>query len=298
GELGEVGGAQKPEPGNGQYTQQDIAVLSGNGHQFPGFLKWSKTDFQLGSGRFRFRDFQGRYQPDDSHQRHRNRHHWPGQRGFHQHAGHQSAQQNGDKGAHFNQRVAADQFRTVQSLGQNGVFHRAEKCGLHTGHEQQQQQYLMPAKPQANGGNPHDQHFRKLDPADHGGFFVAVGDLAGDGGEQEKGQDEQHGRQVDHHTGRQTKHTAGVVGNQQQQRVLEQVVVKSPGKLGNKKRCKPPLRQQAKLAVIFHNPRHSESVKRSPQTIPGLKTGQAGLDFRIGRNNRGSALRRQPATLA
>ena len=107
-------------------------------------------------------------------------------------------------------------------------------------------------QPEAQSGQQHDGHFEQFDQADLYRLFVFVGELPEQGGEQEKGQDEQHGAEVDHLVGVQAGQFAALEDQQGSQGVLEYIVVESPQPLRHEKRHEAPLAEQSELGASRH----------------------------------------------
>jgi hypothetical protein len=95
----------------------------------------------------------------------------------------------------------------------------------------------------------HDDDFQEFYPADKPGFLVLVRQLAGRGGKQEKRQDEQAGAQIDKRIGFPQTLARGLESDKDNQRVLVNVVIERPEKLGQEKRGEPRLLQQRELIV-------------------------------------------------
>ena len=137
-------------------------------------------------------------------------------------------------------------------LGEQGVLHRTEEGRM--GAEQKQRAEQQPQAVQGEPGRPqdHDPHFQQLDQPDDAGAFVLVGELPGGGREQEEGQDQHAAAQVDQHLGADAGHRGGLIGDQQHQGILEQVVVERAQQLGDEERAETPGGQQAELVGLLH----------------------------------------------
>ena len=93
-------------------------------------------------------------------------------------AGDDGADQDGEEGAAFDQRIAGRQFFARQMIGQDAVFDRAEqrRDGAEQEYRDKQQDERM--KGEARNGKPGDDDLAELQPLRHHGFVVAVGKLA------------------------------------------------------------------------------------------------------------------------
>ncbi len=101
----------------------------------------------------------------------------------------------------------------------------------------------------ATTATAHDGDLHRFHPADEPGFLVLVRQLTGRGGKQEKRQDEQPGAQVDERIGFPQALTRGLIGDEDNQCVLVDVIVERTEELGQKERSKTPLLQQRELTA-------------------------------------------------
>ena len=113
------------------------------------------------------------------------------------------AEQDGDEGARLNQAVAHHQFAFFEVVGQDGVFQRAEQRGLRAHAEQHGQKQYGRLDIKTVGRHAHDDDFQYFDDAGETRFVVTGAELAGDGGKEEIGQDEQQRAEIQHLRGRQ-----------------------------------------------------------------------------------------------
>jgi len=95
----------------------------------------------------------------------------------------------------------------------------------------------------------------ELDEADQLRLLVTVGELAGGRREQEERQDEQSAGEVDQHLGPHPAGLRGLEGDQDDQRVLEDVVVERAEELRREERSEPAFGEQSELATVRHCPR-------------------------------------------
>jgi hypothetical protein len=134
-------------------------------------------------------------------------------------------------------------------LRQVGVLHRTKQGGLQAHQEDADQQQGHHLPDQAHHRDGHDHHFHQLGVSHDGRLVVLVGPLARRGRHQQEGQDEQGPDHQPGHLRRQPVHLQ-LVGHQDGQGKLEEVVVGGPEKLGGKERGKPSLLQQGKLTGV------------------------------------------------
>jgi hypothetical protein len=88
-----------------------------------------------------------------------------------------------------------------------------------------------------SGGHKHDAHFQHLHQPRQPRLVVFIGQLSGGGREQEEGQDEDTGGEVGQNFRANRCPLRRVEGEQDNERILEQVVVEGPEKLGEEKRA-------------------------------------------------------------
>ena len=104
-------------------------------------------------------------------------------------------------------------------------------------------EHALPSHYQADSTYRHDSDFGQFDPADDNRLVAHVGELAGERGEDEEGQDEQaRGDRAELRFG-----FLGIihaVDDEQDHRVLEQVVVERIEQLSREQREETPLPQQ------------------------------------------------------
>jgi hypothetical protein len=100
-----------------------------------------------------------------------------------------------------------------------------------------------------------EQHHRELDDdgeGDQPGLLVLVGELPGGGGEQQERQDEQRLREVLQRVGGQAAVARRLVGEQDDERLLEGVVVHRAEELHAEERPEAPFAEQPELAALAH----------------------------------------------
>ncbi|MNZ50632.1 hypothetical protein D3C78_684240 [compost metagenome] len=118
--------------------------------------------------------------------------------------------------------------------------------------EQRQQHQDQIIGQKAHGTDSHDADLGQLDQADQGVLGVFFAELARQGREQEKRQDEQQGAEVDPDGA--VTIDGQLVENGEDQRLLEQVVVERTQRLGNEERQKPSFAKKAELRGLTHHP--------------------------------------------
>ena len=252
GDLGQVDGADEPEPGNSQYRLEQTAFFSAasrmrpqvSGHRIPGHGAVER--------RRRPRDAEAGQIAGHCHHHHHDR---KKQRnaaaaipraGAADDAAGDGAQQDGHQGTHLHHRIAAHEFGVVQVLGQDRELERPEERRLHAqeeNHAKQQGNVLYVQRRRRQHG---DGDFAELDVADQPRLLVAVRQRPCRGREQEERQDQQPGGDID-------QQVRGVLADEppvdedQRQRELVQVVVEGPEELGDEQRQQPARAQQPEL---------------------------------------------------
>jgi hypothetical protein len=76
------------------------------------------------------------------------------------------AQEDGDEGAGFDQRVAADQLGFLEHLGQERVLYRAEQRGLRADQKQRREEPAEIAREKTPGREHHHRDLEDFHPAD------------------------------------------------------------------------------------------------------------------------------------
>src|SRR5690606_7553425 len=147
-----------------------------------------------------------------------------------QQAGGQGAEQDGEEGAGFHQRVTADQLSVVKVLRQDRVLHRTEQRRLGAQGEQGHQHERHAAQPEGQRAEQHQRQLRQLEAADQPVLGVFLAQLAAEGREQEERQDEQQGAEVDQGVGAAADGQLEEDG--EDDALLEQVVIEGAQRLG------------------------------------------------------------------
>ena len=147
---------------------------------------------------------------------------------------------------HLHDRVAADQLRGVEVLRQDREFERPEESGLHAEQEQHREERYHVLEVEREAGQRGDPDFADLHQANEPRLLELVGEGAGGGREQEERQDEQSGGEVD-------VDAARILGGQEaegqddDERLLEQVVVERAEELRDEERRQAPGAEQSEL---------------------------------------------------
>ena len=250
GELRQKHRAEEPHPRDAQQRAEHAGVLTCQLQIAPGLAEGIPVQLQARIGCGRDRDPR-RGQPAQ-HGHAQTGHRDPVRPGLgdaHQQAATHIAQQNGDKRAHLDQAIAPSEFALAEVLRKVGVLHRPEKGRVqaHQQHTGQQQRHQL--EPEAQSGQGHDADLQQFDRPHDARLVVLVGPLAGRGRQQHERQDEQGPDDQAGHLRRQPADLQ-LVGHEHRQGKLEEVVVGSPQKLGEKEGCEPPLLQQGKLSLV------------------------------------------------
>nr|GEU28364.1 hypothetical protein [Tanacetum cinerariifolium] len=253
GQLRQQHGAVKPEPGIAQHRLEHHPVFAGKAQVAQRLGSEIPADLELGRGGRRHGNAVAGQQADHGHKNGGARLEQQAVRLLHdQHGAEDFAGQDADKRPHFGHAVTADQLFLFQVLRQVRVFDRSEQRGMdaHAHHGRHQQPQVM-GDP-ADAGHGHDRHLEPFDAAGQSRLVELVGQLAGSGGEQHVGQDEQAGDQVGDQRRRQVGPADGIERDDHDQRGLEQVVVEGAQELGPEKRREAALLQQGKLVGLAH----------------------------------------------
>ena len=141
-----------------------------------------------------------------------------------QHAG-DRAEQDRQKRAGLDQRVAEQQLMGSQKIGQDRVFDRAEERRLHPHRKQQCEQDEGAAGDDPGGCRQHHRDLDQLDDTGEPGFVAAIGQRARARRAQKERQDKQPARQRDQQPGRQRIGAVRAIGNHQDQRVLQRIII-------------------------------------------------------------------------
>ena len=154
------------------------------------------------------------------------------------------AEEDREKCARFDERVAGDQFVFVQVLRKQCVLDRAEDGRVRAEEEERREEERHAFEPEAHGANSHDDDFGDLDDACDVRLVNAVGKCARCPREEEERRNE---NRAGHHDERGGVH-ARLLGQPERHhdshRAFQQVVVEGAEKLRDEQRCKPTGRQE------------------------------------------------------
>ena len=165
---------------------------------------------------------------------------------LHQRTAEDGAEQDGGERPHLHERVAADQLVGVEVLRQDAVLDRPEDRRVRTHQEDDGEQERHAVQTEACGAEQHDPDLEQLHEPDDPRLVELVGDLSRARREEEEGQREQPGAQVDERVLGE-RHAAHPEREQDDERVLEQVVVQRPKELGPEEGPEPPSPEQPEL---------------------------------------------------
>ena len=152
------------------------------------------------------------------------------------------AEQDGEEGRAFDERVAGRQFAGFQLVGENAVFDRAKQRGddakAEQGGVEQRQRICRPrvgqgAAPEAGGGDHLDENLGEFQAPGYQRLVIGVGNLAAGRGEENRGQDEQPKRDGDQRPG---LFLAQLEQDDHRQHVADEIVIEGREKLGPEQR--------------------------------------------------------------
>ena len=252
-DLRQVHRAEEPEPGVAdQRARHRRRLRKAQAHDLPGLAGNIPVQFQLrqrgmGKGNRACRDIP----------QHRDQHHRGSDDGrvvltAHHDSRTDGAGQDGQKGAGFNQRVAAQQFFLFQCLRQDRVLDRAEQRGLSAHQEQHAEHQRQIAQQHTGRAGHHDRNLGELDPAHQRILGELLTKLPAKGRKQKERQDEQQRTKIDQQV--LVLGASELEQNREDQRLFEDVVVERTEQLSNEKRQKTPFTQQGELRVVGHVP--------------------------------------------
>jgi hypothetical protein len=138
----------------------------------------------------------------------------------------------------------------------------------------------------------HDDDLRRLDDLEHDRLVEAVGELTGDTGEQHVRQDEEPAGHIGQQLGIQLRIARGVIGRDDDQHVLVNVVVEGAERLRAEERQKAPLPQQPELRMLIRSLGHSRSVFRIVAAYSVTFSGLGRLCRRGAKNDHAGSIRR------
>ena len=143
------------------------------------------------------------------------------------------ADQDRHEGSALHQRVAGGEFADRELVRQHRVFHRAEQGGDDAEQAEGYEQQRNRMQEEAAGGEGGGENLGELQPSCDDRFDVFVGKLAAEAGQDEKRKDEDGAR--DRHQ-RIAVARYGAVEQDDDERVLEDVIVECRAELGPEQR--------------------------------------------------------------
>ncbi len=153
------------------------------------------------------------------------------------------AEQDGNEGRAFHQRVAGRQLGALKMVGQDAVLDRTEQGGDDAEQEQCEEQEIDRVGGETDDGDERHADLGELEPPRHDRLVVAVGKLAAQGRQEEVRRDENGGRQRDQ---RFSLGAPDVKKDEKDQRVLEEVVAEGREELGPEQGRETPCREQGR----------------------------------------------------
>ncbi len=159
------------------------------------------------------------------------------------------ADEDGEEGRAFHQRVAGGQLGGGELLGQDAVFDRPEQRRNDAEEAERDEQDRHRVEEEAERGNAGDRDLGEPDALGHERLVAAVGKLAAERGEDEERRNEHDAGKRDQRGGVLAAggaHAAEPEQDQHAQRVLQEVVVERGAELTPEQRRKPPRRHQAR----------------------------------------------------
>jgi hypothetical protein len=151
------------------------------------------------------------------------------------------AEQDRDEGRTLDQRVAGRQFLTLQMVGQDAVFDRPEQGRDHAEQAERDEQHRHGMQDEAEDSDRRCANLGELQPLRHYRLVEAVGHLAADAREQEEGRNEEPARQRHQ---RLAMRAGELVQDDEDQRVLEEIVVEGGEELRPEQRGEASLQHQ------------------------------------------------------
>ncbi len=168
-----------------------------------------------------------------------------------QHAARDGAEQNRDERSHLDQAVAADQLLGAQRLRKDRVLHRPEQRRMHAHQQQCREQKQQVVHAEADGTDHHDRDLEELDEADEARLLELVGELPRGRRQQHERQDEEAGGEVDERVGVERRARCRVVRDEDDERVLVDVVVGGAQELRPEERREAALTQKLRIGFAW-----------------------------------------------
>jgi len=239
-ELHEEHGAHEPEPRGADDRPEHVVALAGVAHKFRGLPGNVPVDLEIGRGGRGGRHAGGGVPGDNREEDQRAREDLPAARVDDEKAAEHGAEENGDKGPHFDHGIAGDDLVLLQVLRQDSVFYGSEKGRKTAGEEQHHEVEVWVVEPQCPGPESHGADFGELYALGDESLVELVGELAGDGRKEKIGQDEQGGSGLDEKRGVPAMVYGEIEGDEDGDGIAQAVVVEGANPLGHEERQEAP----------------------------------------------------------
>ena len=154
------------------------------------------------------------------------------------------AEEDCEKCARLDERIARDQFIFVQVLRKQGVFDRAEDRRMRAEEEECGEKERHALEPEAHGAHSHDDDLGDLDDASDVRLVDAIGERARCAREEEERRNEDRAGQHDEGGGVDARLLGQPERHHDAHRALQQVVVEGAEELRDEQRRKPTGRQE------------------------------------------------------
>lgn len=169
----------EPQPRDPEQAQEYGAVLAREREVAPRLTERVPVDLEIGLQRRRFRH-EARSNAANQRNRHATRREQhgavlgqPGRR-----PADDRPDQDGHERPHFDQAIAANQFRRLEMLRQIRVFHRSEHGRMDTHKERADVKQRRAVQHETRAADQHHHYFERLHEARERGLIVFIGDLA------------------------------------------------------------------------------------------------------------------------
>ena len=224
-----------PERGKPDHAVRQDPVPEHGPQDVPRRADQVRVDAERGGFRFHVRDEECAEEAEDGQEQDDRAGHEPAVLDGDQVVAEDRAEDDRDVGPGVHIGVSAQEFAFLQHLRDVGVFERAEQRGLRAHEEQQGKERPDAAPDECEKDRDHENELHDLACAEKLVARELVGQLAGGGGEREiREHEERHGRkgQGVRHAGRES----GLIGDHDDQRVAEEVVVERAEEKGQEER--------------------------------------------------------------
>ena len=238
--LDEQDGAHEPEPGGPDDGPEHVMALAGVADKLSGLPENVPVDFEIGRGGRGGRHAGCGIPGNDREEDQRAREDLPAAGFDYEEAAKHGAEENGDEGSHLDHGIAGDDLVPFQVLRQDSVFDGAEKGREAAGKKQHHEVEIGVVEPEGPGAKNHGADFGELDALGDEGLVELVGELAGDGGKEEIGQDEQGGSGLDEERGVPAVVYGEIEGDEDGDGIAQAVVIEGADGLGHEERQEAP----------------------------------------------------------